>query len=46
MAKITIDQIKEEIKVDGWELLSTEYKNLSTEMMFKCPNGHQVFLPW
>lgn len=46
MAKITLDQIKEEIAVDGWQLLSTEYKNLSTEMIFECPNGHQVFTPW
>ena len=46
MAKITIDQIQEEIKVDGWKLLSTEYKNLDTEMMFECDNGHQVYAPW
>ena len=46
MAKITIEQIKEEIAQDNWTLLSTEYKNLDTELIFECPNGHQVFAPW
>jgi hypothetical protein len=46
MAKITLEQIKEEIAADGWLLLSSEYKNLKTEMIFECPNGHQVFAPW
>ena len=46
MAKITLEQIKEEIATDGWQLLSTEYKNLKTEMIFECPNGHQVFATW
>lgn len=46
MAKITIDQIQQEISVDGWKVLSTEYKNLDTEMMFECGNGHQVYAPW
>lgn len=46
MAKITIDQIKEELATDGWLVLSQEYKNLETEMTFECPSGHQVFAPW
>ena len=46
MAKITLDQIKEEIAVDNWKVLSLEYKNLDTEMTFECENGHQVFAPW
>ena len=46
MAKITIDQIKEEIAADGWLLLSSEYKNLDTEMEFECFEGHRVFAPW
>ena len=40
MAKITIEQIKEEIAQDNWVLLSSEYKNLDTELIFECPNGH------
>jgi hypothetical protein len=46
MAKITIEQIKEEIAADGWLLLSSEYKNLDTEMEFECFEGHRVFAPW
>lgn len=46
MAKITIEQIKEEVAQDNWVLLSSEYKNLDTELIFECPNGHQVFAPW
>jgi hypothetical protein len=40
MAKITLDQIKEEVAQDGWKVLSLEYKNLETEMTFECSNGH------
>lgn len=46
MAKITIDQIKQEVEVDGWKVLSLDYSNLDTEMTFECPEGHQVFAPW
>ena len=46
MAKITLDQIKEEISEDGWKVISTEYTNLDTEMTFECPEGHRVFAPW
>lgn len=46
MAKITLDQIKQEIEQEGWKVHSLEYKNLKTEMTFECPNGHQVFVPW
>lgn len=46
MAKITLDQIKQEIEQDGWKVHSLEYKNLETEMSFECNNGHNVFAPW
>ena len=46
MAKITLDQIKQELEQEGWKVHSLEYKNLETEMTFECPNGHQVFAPW
>ena len=29
-----------------WKLLSTEYKNLQTEMEFSCPEGHIVYTTW
>lgn len=40
MSRITLDQIKQEIAADGWKVLSIEYKNLDTEMIFECANGH------
>jgi len=46
MSRINISLIKEELKPDNWEVISTEYKNLSTEMEFKCPEGHAVFTTW
>ena len=46
MAKITLEQIKEELAADGWLVLSSEYKNLDTEMTFECFEGHRVFAPW
>ena len=46
MAKITLEQIKEELAADGWLLLSSEYKNLDTEMEFECFEGHRVFATW
>ena len=46
MAKITLEQIKEELAADGWLVLSPEYKNLDTEMEFECFESHRVFAPW
>lgn len=46
MARITLDSIVQELEPKGWEVLSTEQKNLSTEMVFKCPEGHKVFSTW
>ncbi len=46
MAKITLDLIKQELEQKGWEVLSLEYKNLETDMEFKCPEGHYVTKPW
>ena len=43
MSKITIDQIKIELQVRGWDLLSRDYKNLDTELEMMCPEGHKVF---
>lgn len=42
MARISIDQIREEAKGLGWTLVSDTYKNLDTEIEFTCPKGHQV----
>lgn len=46
MAKIRLEDIQAELAADGWKLISSEYVNLDTEMMFECPEGHRVFAPW
>ena len=46
MAKIKLEDIINELAAEGWKVISTEYKSLETEMVFECPAGHQVFLPW
>lgn len=46
MAKIKIEMIAEELAADNWEVLSTEYQNLDTEMEFLCNEGHKVYAPW
>lgn len=46
MAKITITQIQKEAEKEGWQLLSTEYKNLKTELNFICPEKHKIILTY
>lgn len=46
MSRITIDSIAQELQADGWQILSTEYQNLDSELEFKCNEGHKVFAPW
>ena len=46
MARITLDSIREDIAQDNWKVISTEYKNLDTEMEFECAEGHKVFAPY
>lgn len=46
MARITLDSIREDLAQDNWQVISTEYKNLDTEMEFKCAEGHTVFAPY
>lgn len=42
MARISIEQIRKEAEDLGWSLVSETYKNLDTEIEFKCPKGHTV----
>lgn len=37
-----LDNVKEEVAVLGWSLLSNTYTNKNTLMRFLCPNGHEV----
>ena len=46
MAKIKIDDIRKAAIEHNWTLLSDSYKNLDTELNFKCEEGHQIFLPY
>ena len=39
-----LDAAKGEVSTLGWTLLSNEYKNLDTIMMFQCPEGHKLTL--
>ena len=46
MARIKIESSAEEHAPDGWQVLSTDYQNLDTEMEFLCAEGHKVYAPW
>ena len=46
MGRISIESIKQELENDGWQLISTTYKNLDTNLEYKCKEGHTVIGPW
>lgn len=46
MAKIRLEQIREEAENIQWKLVSTEYKNLQGELNWICPKGHTVIAPY
>ena len=46
MAKISFEEIKKEVENHNWQLISTSYINLKTEMNFKCNEGHNIYLSW
>ena len=46
MAKITIEQIQQELKGTGWSCNDSKYINLKTVMSFTCPEGHLVEQTW
>ena len=46
MARIKLEDIQKEAKEKGWAVRSLEYKNLDTEMIWECPEGHKVYLPF
>ena len=46
MSKIKIEDIRKAAIDNGWELISTEYKNLSTELTFICNEGHEINIPY
>lgn len=46
MARIKIEDIRAEVEKDGWKLISDNYENLDTELVFECSEGHRVYVPW
>ena len=46
LAKIKIDEIRKAAIEHDWTLVSEEYKNLDSELIFKCNEGHKIFLPY
>lgn len=46
MAKIKIEDIRKAAIEHNWIVISDSYKNLDTEMEFKCDEGHRVFAPY
>lgn len=46
MAKITVEEINNVLSTDGWQLISETYKNLNTNLEYKCKEGHTVIAPW
>ena len=46
MSKIKLNNIIEELREKKWEVLSEQYENLNSEMVFKCPEGHTVYSTW
>ena len=46
MARLKIEDIRQEMETVGWKVITQQYTNLDTEMTFECPEGHRVFAPW
>lgn len=46
MSKIKIEDIRKAAIEQGWTLLSEEYKNLNTDLIFQCNEGHKVYAPY
>ena len=49
MPTINIYTVQNHLEKEGWKLLSTEYKNLDTELEMECPKGHhqiQTYKQW
>lgn len=43
MAKLTNEQIAEELKQKGYELIdASEYKSMASRIIIKCPQGHLI----
>jgi ribosomal protein S27E len=45
-ARANINIVREHLQKEGYELLSTEYKNNYSNLHVKCPQGHLYFATW
>lgn len=43
MAKLKLEDVRQEVELQEWKLVTDKYTNLDTEMEFNCPNGHKVY---
>lgn len=46
MSKITYEDVKKDVESKGWQLLSTEYINLKTNLELQCPENHLCYVPY
>ena len=46
MSKIKIEDIRKAAIEHNWKLISKEYKNLDSELIFECNEGHKVYAPY
>lgn len=46
MARIKIEDIQKASAEHGWRVISTEYKNLQSLLIFECDKGHRFEAPW
>lgn len=46
MSKIKLDDIRKAAIEHNWKLISEEYKNLDSELVFECSEGHRIYLPY
>jgi len=44
--KLTIEYVKEQIEKEGYECLSDEYVNSKTDLLLRCPEGHEYETTW
>ena len=46
MSKLKYEEIKQDVESHGWNLISTEYINLESELCVECPEHHRVNIPY
>lgn len=46
MGRIKIEDIQSSLEKIQWKVISQQYQNLDSEMVFKCPEGHTVYSTW